>query len=468
MKYGTALVAIAVGLASARDVPSYSLKATKREVPQEHSHEAVLRACNVALKLNNPNNILDCVFPLLGNAAAANGAGDIAADRLDCLQQIVADQALTNAKAANDLDLAINAILFRALERNTLSVGEASPLCNETPVNAELLNINQHQDPASAEAANNAQVELEVAKALFSIGADPLIALQSGTFAPGEIGDPTAAGNTCNDENDAIGCIISQNLLVPAVSEADILAAVGDEEICEPVVEDDPVVEEPVVEEPVVEDEVCEPVVDDEEPVVEEPPAVEEPEVPTGTVNVQTFTGALGGPAPAVISDPASNRPFSVNGNTFLQAGAAIQRSCAIQKNACANAANAGQIQGGTGQCDQQESACLSASRRRARRSTNGRRQNVLDFGSCGSPAIQFAAGLDGRQEESFQPVNAADFSHGSALNVDIISFFVCQRLDSACKASAETIEACEEGARAASQAEGAQAASVFNAALGL
>ncbi|KAK4200969.1 hypothetical protein QBC40DRAFT_199216 [Triangularia verruculosa] len=373
MKYGTALVALAVGLASARDVPSYSLRATKREVPQEHSHEAVLRACNVALKLNNPLNILDCVFPLLGNAAAANGAGDVTADRLDCLQQIVADQALTNAKAANDLDLATNAILFRALERNTLSVGEASPLCNETPVNTELLNINQHQDPASAEAVNNAEVELEVAKALFSIGADPLIALQSGTFAPGEIGDPTAAGNTCNDENDAIGCIISQNLLVPAVSEADILAAVGGQEVCEPVVDDEPAVEEPV-EGPVEGDdeEAC-------EPVVEDPPAeVEEPEVPTGTVNVQTFTGALGGPAPAVISDPASNRPFSVNGNTFLQAGAAIQRSCAIQKNACANAANSGQIQGGTRQCDQQESACLAASRRKARRSFHGRRQNVL------------------------------------------------------------------------------------------
>ncbi|KAK0744922.1 hypothetical protein B0T21DRAFT_381019 [Apiosordaria backusii] len=468
MKYGTALVALAVGLASARDVPTYSLRATKREVPQEHSHEAVLRACNVALKLNNPLNILDCVFPLLGNAAAANGAGDVTADRLDCLQQIVADQALTNAKAANDLDLATNAILFRALERNTLSVGEASPLCNETPVNAELLNIAQHQDPASAEAANNAQVELEVAKALFSIGADPLIALQSGTFAPGEIGDPTAAGNTCNDENDAIGCIISQNLLVPAVSEADILAAVGDQEVCEPVVDDEPAVEEPpVVDDGAAEEEVCEPVVDDGNN--NGGGNDDNAEVPTGTVNVQTFTGALGGPAPAVISDPASNRPFSVNGNTFLNAGAAIQRSCAIQKNACANAANSGQIQGGAGQCDQQESQCLAAaSRRKARRSTVGRRQNVLDFGSCGSPAIQFAAGLDGRQEESFQPVNAADFSHGSALNINIISSFVCQRLDSSCKASPETVEACEEGAQAASQAEGAQAASVFNAALGL
>lgn len=57
--------------------------------------------------------------------------------------------------------------------------------------------------------------------------------------------------------------------------------------------------------------------------------------------NVQTFTGALGGAAPAVIQS-SGDRPFSVNGATFVNAGAALQRSCAVQHNACANAANSG------------------------------------------------------------------------------------------------------------------------------
>ena len=45
--------------------------------------------------------------------------------------------------------------------------------------------------------------------------------------------------------------------------------------------------------------------------------------------NVLTFTGDLGGPPPPVISS-AGDRPFSVNGNTFVNIGAAIQRSCSV------------------------------------------------------------------------------------------------------------------------------------------
>jgi hypothetical protein len=76
--------------------------------------------------------------------------------------------------------------------------------------------------------------------------------------------------------------------------------------------------------------------------------------------NIQAFTGTLGGPAPPVESS-AGDRPFSVNGNTFVGSGAAIGRSCDIQHNACANAANSGQLAGGVGQCDQQATACRAA-----------------------------------------------------------------------------------------------------------
>ena len=49
----------------------------RREVPQEHSHEAILRAVRTSLNLNNPAGIKDPVFALLGDAAAAQGAGTI-------------------------------------------------------------------------------------------------------------------------------------------------------------------------------------------------------------------------------------------------------------------------------------------------------------------------------------------------------------------------------------------------------
>lgn len=221
MKYQVTVAALA-GLAAAREMP-YSRMA-KREVPQEHSHQAILATTNTNLQLNNPLKIQDAVFSLLGNAAAAKGAPNVA--NLDCLQQIVADQAFTNAKAAGDVDGQANAIMFRALERNTGSVGLASVACNETAQNPEIAAIKQHQDPASAEASGNKQIALDVATQLASIGADPNLAIQTGTFAPGQKNDNTGAGNTCDDANDAVGCIISQNLLVPDVTEDEIATAV--------------------------------------------------------------------------------------------------------------------------------------------------------------------------------------------------------------------------------------------------
>lgn len=49
----------------------------------------------------------------------------------------------------------------------------------------------------------------------------------SGTFAPGTIGDPTAKGNSCDDANDPIGCIFTQNLLVDDATTDEINAAVA-------------------------------------------------------------------------------------------------------------------------------------------------------------------------------------------------------------------------------------------------
>ncbi|CRK12284.1 hypothetical protein BN1723_005869 [Verticillium longisporum] len=461
---------------------------TAAEVPQEHSHEKYLIAVNELLQLNNPFNIADSVFGFLGAAAAADGAGDVT--NTDCLQQITADSAFTGAKTAGDIDGMANALIFRALERNSLSVGERSALCNETAENPEIAAISQHQDPASEGAAEeNKAITLALAQQLALIGADPQLALESGTFPPGEIGDPTAAGFTCNDATDPVGCIFTENLLVPDATPEEIDAAVaevlaegdaagiadgGVNEALVPICEaigagagagaDAGVVAPPAngtaAADPAASEAVATP--------AEEEEAAAGDEAATATDNnIQTFTGTLGGAAPAIVSSAANaDRPFSVGDN-----------------NACFNAANAGQLAEGTAACSAQEDDCLAAARlrkvrRNARAVTRGadgrmrfaraarlvRRQN--DFGSCADPSIQFAEGLDGRAEASFGP--AGDFDHGSANNVDIITSFICGQLGSRCGAGEATVAACEDGAAAASGLEGEQAAQAFNSALGL
>jgi hypothetical protein len=193
-------------------------------------------------------------------------------------------------------------------------------------------------------------------------------------------------------------------------------------------------------------------------------------ETPTGTVNIQAFGGSIGAPALPVESIAGSDRPFAVNGATFQSASSALARSCDVQKNQCFNAANSGQLEGGTGQCETQADECRAAnSLRKLRRATSSRRQNnALDFGSCGSPAIQFAVGLDGRKEASFQNVNNADFNHGSAQAVRIIADFTCSRLQSSCDASEATVQACQQASQAAQAAQGQAAADAFNSALGV
>ncbi|KAJ4181404.1 hypothetical protein NW759_017191 [Fusarium solani] len=148
-------------------------------------------------------------------------------------------------------------------------------------------------------------------------------------------------------------------------------------------------------------------------------------QVTSAGVNIQSFTGILGGPPPPVVSS-AGDRPFSVNGNTFTDAGAALSRSCDTQHNAYANAANSRQLAGGTAQCETQSSGCRATN-------TLKKRQNG-SFGSCSDLSIIFAAGLNGRKQEAFAPSNEADFNHGSAQKIGIIADFICQRLGDSCR----------------------------------
>ncbi|KAF2790311.1 hypothetical protein K505DRAFT_352038 [Melanomma pulvis-pyrius CBS 109.77] len=78
--------------------------------------------------------------------------------------------------------------------------------------------------------------------------------------------------------------------------------------------------------------------------------------------NSQAFTGALGGIAATPVVDSGNaDRPFSVKGDTFVNIGAALQRSCDQQFNACANVANAGGAAFSTQECSAQKDACSAA-----------------------------------------------------------------------------------------------------------
>jgi hypothetical protein len=107
----------------------------------------------------------------------------------DCLQLATADQAFTNAKKAGDATGMAMALVFRALERNTGSVGLASvPCVSIKAVNPEIAALEQHQDPAAegAQALNKKIATLLVAQ-IASVGGDPALANEASTFAPGEL-----------------------------------------------------------------------------------------------------------------------------------------------------------------------------------------------------------------------------------------------------------------------------------------
>lgn len=504
MKYQAILGFTAIGFAAAGPLPH---RMQAREVPQEHSHNIFLDLVRTSLNLNNPKKIQDPVFGLLGNAAAAAGAG--AVTNLDCLQQETADQAFTNAKAAGDIPGMAGALVYRAVERNTGKVGLASVLCTETAVNPEIAAVSQHQDPSSLNAAStNKAIALALAKQLAAIGADPLLALESGTFAPGALNDATGKGNTCDTADDEPGCILSQKLLVLDATEAEISSAVagitptvtgtgtikatdinfaglsiaggaaieatsaaGDSTTAAVVETTSASVAEcsastitvtaaaPSSTCSVVTTTVAADVAGSMLATLTSSATVSTSTVASGT-NVQAFTGSLGGVAPPVISS-SGPRPFTVNGNTFVNIGAAIQRSCDVQHNLCANAANGGALSGGAGQCATQQDECEKAnSAAKAKRAAN--------FGTCGSPTILFEAGLDGRNTEAFVAEDQESYNHGSALNIAVIAGFICQRLDSSCKAAADVVASCTSASAAAvATTQNQAAADVFNSILG-
>jgi hypothetical protein len=122
-----------------------------------------------------------------------------------------------------------------------------------------------------------------------------------------------------------------------------------------------------------------------------------------------------------------------------------ISNSSQVQHNACANAVNSGALAASVGDCGEQEDACNASASAKAK----SKRQS-LDFGDCSNPSIVFEEGLDDRTQAAFIASNQDDFNHGSALNIGVIAGFVCQQLESSCKAPEETIAACTTAQSAA------------------
>jgi len=78
-----------------------------------------------------------------------------------------------------------------------------------------------------------------------------------------------------------------------------------------------------------------------------------------GSTAISIKSGTLGGAAPPILNSGMKDRPFSVNGNTFVNTAAAVQRSCDIQFNNCADAVNGGRLAGKTlNDCNTQKSTC--------------------------------------------------------------------------------------------------------------
>ncbi|KAK2597829.1 hypothetical protein N8I77_012590 [Diaporthe amygdali] len=82
--------------------------------------------------------------------------------------------------------------------------------------------------------------------------------------------------------------------------------------------------------------------------------------------NLQTFTGNVGGATAPAVTNVGGDRPFRVDGvaDTFKAAAGALDRSCSIQKNACATAANSGTAASiAVSDCDAQQQECSQAAK---------------------------------------------------------------------------------------------------------
>lgn len=330
------------------------------------------------------------------------------------------------------------ALIYRALERNTGSVGLASVPCESIQaVNPEIAALQQHQDPAGDGAQDlNKQIAAELAAQIAAIGGDPTLANEASTFAPGEIGDPTGAGNTCDDANDLNGCINTLGLRVDDLSDAEIQAAAAGGAGAG-----------------VAAGNASAAAGNDNQAA-----AAANETADAGNANDQKAENADKNQAAAGNDNQAENNANddqAAAGNDN-QADAGNDDQADAGNDDQADAANDDQAAAGN---DDQAAAGDDQA------AAGGAGADA--FGGC-DPTIVFGPPSDGRQEDAFEPADLATFNHGSALNIGVISGFICSQLPNKCDVAASAQADCEAAAQAADGLKAQAAADAFNSALGL
>jgi hypothetical protein len=265
--------------------------------------------------------------------------------------------------------------------------------------------------------ALNKDIATELAKQIAAVGGDPTLANEASTFAPGEKGDSTGAGNTCDDADDAAGCINTQKLRVDDLTDAEITAAVAG--------------------------------------------------VSAGSAAASNNTANAG-------SNAASNAGSNVQACAAVGSNNTAAAGNAADAAAGNNAGNAADNQNQNGKKNQNQNA--SAGNNAAASAGNNAAASAGDAASGATAAaglgdcnakINFGIPSDGRKEEAFEAADLATFPHGSAQKIDIISQFICSQMQSKCDVGAAEVATCDAAASAASGLKGQAAADAFNSALG-
>ncbi|KAI8815616.1 uncharacterized protein EV422DRAFT_349639 [Fimicolochytrium jonesii] len=438
MKLSLSVAGAAAVLAVAASAAPASL--TRREVPQEHSHDLIVNAVR-QIFIKDTQGFPDPIFALLGNAAALSALTPTTVTDKDPnnLQLHIADITITNCKKTTPVDpLCIaRAVQFRALERNTPGVGTKSGAATAKPVNKELDEISQHQDPASDGAGQvNKEVEIAVARTLAGLGIEKGIAvglaLETATFAAGNRADSTGKGNVC-DTNGSLDGQINVKLgkdTVDPVTGSLVKAGTID----------------------------CITAAD-----LGQDPNNRSKRVPATTR--QQLLDAIGG-------GTNGNQNQNQNSNT----GNDTKQNPKPNENENKNQGQNGQAQTVTVTATVTATATVCPAATPAPSGPQPAPTPAapapakIDLGTCtDAPTIAFGPSFDGRRENSFQPVNLRTFTHGSALNIDVIASFICDRLGDKCQAK-EAQSVCKRVAAELQKSgdRSGKAADVFNRAFGV
>ncbi|EOA84832.1 uncharacterized protein SETTUDRAFT_163650 [Exserohilum turcica Et28A] len=374
-----------------------------------------------------------------------------------------------------------NALIFRALERNTGSVGLASAACKSIKaVNPEIAALQQHQDPASTGAqATNKAIAQELVRQIAAIGGDTSLGNEASTFAPGKIGDPTGAGNTCDDANDAKGCINTLGLRVNDLTAAEITAAAaGSGAATGNATAADNAAAGNAANGGAANGKAG------------------KGKGAKGNANNNAANNAANNNAAsnnAATNDNAASCNAGANGNAAAASNnnnAATGKKGAASGNAASGNAASGNAASGnaasgnaasgnaasgnaaSGNAASGNAASGNAAGNAAGNTAatggaaSGAASGAAAFGNC-NPTIKFGLPSDGRKEDAFEPADLATFNHGSALNIAVISNFICTQVGNKCKVNAAAISTCNSAATAANGLKGQAAATAFNSALG-